>query len=124
MTIFDTITALADAIRAKTGRTAPLTLEQMTAAVSDLAIGTELPRAESIVLSNPEGGAYLETNGKGLQFTAFLPAGSGAMILDENTKIVMKVPSGIIGDARASDVRAGKTFTSASGLHLTGTLEV
>ena len=123
MSVHKKMTALADAIRSRTGGTTPLTLDQMALAVATIG-DTGLPVAESIVLTNPEGGAYLESNGKGIQFTAYLPAGSGAMIFNENTQIIIKVPSTDLGDAKASDVRSGKTFTSGSGLLKTGTLEV
>ena len=123
MSVHKKMTALADAIRSRTGGTTPLTLDQMALAVATIG-DTGLPVAESIVLTNPEGGAYLESDGKGIQFTAYLPAGSGAMIVNENTQIIIKVPSTDLGDAKASDVRSGKTFTSGSGLLKTGTLEV
>ena len=123
MSVHKKMTALADAIRSRTGGTTPLTLDQMALAVATIG-DTGLPVAESIVLTDPEGGAYLESNGKGIQFTAYLPAGSGAMIVNENTQIIIKVPSTDLGDAKASDVRSGKTFTSGSGLLKTGTLEV
>ena len=123
MSVHKKMTALADAIRSRTGGTTPLTLDQMALAVATIG-DTGLPVAESIVLTNPEGGAYLESDGKGIQFTAYLPAGSGAMIVNENTQIIIKVPSTDLGDAKASDVRSGKTFTSGSGLLKTGTMEV
>ena len=123
MSVHKKMTALADAIRSRTGGTTPMTLDQMALAVATIG-DTGLPVAESIVLTDPEGGAYLESDGKGIQFTAYLPAGSGAMIVNENTQIIIKVPSTDLGDAKASDVRSGKTFTSGSGLLKTGTLEV
>ena len=123
MSVHKKMTALADAIRSRTGGTTPLTLDQMALAVATIG-DTGLPVVESMVLTNPEGGAYLESDGKGIQFTAYLTAGSGAMIVNENTQIIIKVPSTDLGDAKASDVRSGKTFTSGSGLLKTGTLEV
>ena len=123
MSVHKKMTALADAIRSRTGGTTLLTLDQMALAVATIG-DTGLPVVESIVLTNPEGGAYLESDGKGIQFTAYLPTGSGAMIVNENTQIIIKVPSTDLGDAKASDVRSGKTFTSGSGLLKTGTLEV
>lgn len=124
MSLHDKMTALADAIRSRTGITDPLTLDQMAQAVAAISGGTSLPTADTVTLTDPEGGAYLESNGQGIQFTASLPAGSGAMVIDENTRIIIKVPSTTLGDAKASDVRSGKTFTSGSGLCKTGTLEV
>ena len=123
MSVHKKMTALADAIRSRTGGTTLLTLDQMALAVATIG-DTGLPVVESMVLTNPEGGAYLESDGKGIQFTSYLPAGSGAMIVNENTQIIIKVPSTDLGDAKASDVRSGKTFTSGSGLLKTGTLEV
>ena len=125
MSVLEKMTALADAIRSRTGGTALLTLDQMIQAVAEITgEGTALPRAETLILPDPEGGLYLETGGKGIQFSAYLPAGSGELIVDENTEIITKVSADDLGDAKASDVQAGKTFTSASGLKVTGTMEV
>ena len=125
MSVHEKMTALADAIRSRTGGTAPLTLDQMIQAVAGITgDGTSLPVAESLILNNSAGDAYLESNGSGIQFTAYLPAGSGTMIVNENTQIIIKVPSTELGNAKASDVRSGKTFTSGSGLLKTGTLAV
>lgn len=43
-------------------------------------------------------------------------------LLRKDAAILLKTPSTDFGDAAASDVAAGKTFTSSSGLKLTGTL--
>lgn len=118
MSIFDTLTALANAIRSKAAITGTLTLEQMTQSLENMTV------TDTLILSDPEMGLYLESNGKGLQFAAYPAEGTGRMIVDDDTKIITKVAAGELGDATAADVRAGKTFTSAAGLKVTGTMEV
>lgn len=125
MSVNEKMTALADAIRAKTGGTETMTLDQMTQAVTSITGDSSAqPEADTLILSNPEAGLYLESDGSGVQFAAYIPEGTGRVVVGENTEIITKVPSGELGDARASDVRAGKTFTSASGLKVTGTMVV
>lgn len=46
---------------------------------------------------------------------------SGSSIVDANTTITLSVYAAVFGDATAADVAAGKTFTSAAGLKVTGT---
>lgn len=96
-------------------------LNQIQDAIIKLQSGAGMAGAVStLALSNPTGSKYLESNGSGIQFSAY-PSGSGSIVVDANTEIVTKVPGADFGNAKASDVASGKTFTSASGLKLTGT---
>ncbi len=52
-----------------------------------------------------------------------LTGGSRTLIRDSATTITSKIPSALFGNAAASDVVAGKTFTSENGLKLKGTYE-
>jgi len=48
-------------------------------------------------------------------------AQGGRLILEENVMVYLDIIGATLGNATAADVAAGKTFTSASGLKLTGT---
>lgn len=45
----------------------------------------------------------------------------GRKVVDDGQSITLKYPISNLGDATAADVAAGKTFTSAAGLKVTGT---
>lgn len=64
-----------------------------------------------------------DLNGK-LVFTVYADTQSDVLLRKSNCNICTHVPCSRLGDATAADVASGKTFTSASGLKVTGTAEV
>jgi len=48
-------------------------------------------------------------------------AQGGRLILEENVMVYLDIVGSTLGNATAADVAAGKTFTSANGLKITGT---
>lgn len=129
MSIQEKLTALADAIRAKTGGTGTLTLDEMAAAVSSISAGgTEtLPEVSAIEIGGitPSYGVSLSYGDDNETFYIQLKSDVGDAaergIIDSGTEITMRAPIENFGDATAADVAAGKTFTSTAGLKVTGT---
>lgn len=152
MSIKTVLTALADAIRSKSGRSGAMTLEQMTEAVSGIQLGgidTTLPEAEAATASDVLEGKSAWVNGNKITGTVSERTGILDFQIDDSKtsfksgslyattfpfasdRFVRKGASvnvrfselAVFGDATAADVAAGKTFTSKAGLKLTGTHE-
>ena len=146
MSVNSKMTAIADAIREKTGGTDPLTLDQMAAEIESIKTSVELP-----TLENPGSASELEygkqlIDGSGNIITGTLGYSTGNLSLtdcyiydwsDSQIAIVHECTSrrrfekgaclysmiqeSVFGDATPDDVRQGKTFTSAAGFLKTGT---
>lgn len=96
---------------------------------ADLAEGMELidQNGEKVTGSLPEGKPTVKSNALAkvaIYGTTYIQskviAGSDA-IVRTGTELITAHPASDFGDAAASDVVAGKTFTSAAGLQVTGT---
>lgn len=146
------LTAIADAIRAKTGAADTLSLDGMAKAIGDIPTGVELPEltAEGAASDLRSGKQLIDGDGNIITGTAaaiqgnasytvppvYVTAAAGAVKLIEmsktftepafigatgDTEIRLRSETSNFGDATAEDVVAGKTFTSAAGLKVTGT---
>lgn len=151
MSLNDKMTALADAIRAKTGGSSTMTLDQMTQAVSGITVGdggidtsdatateTDMARGVTAYVNGKKITGTVETrkDGTGLNFndedvTILDRSSSGLVLLyavpgknyliRPSVEVALYAELGRFGDATAADVAAGKTFTSVAGLKVTGT---
>lgn len=63
-------------------------------------------------------------NGTNIEFGAGPVSGVVGRLIGENSKFYMQVPGSEFGDVTAADVASGKTFTSSSGLKVTGKVQV
>lgn len=145
------LSAVADAIRGKTGETAEMTLSEMPTKIEGIETGVDTSDATAAA-SNIVAGKTAYVNGE--KITGTLPEYSGAEVTSIQPRIQMNmyaflgtpeagtsqvgyttnkesvlgcVPMGtkataLFGDAKAKNVIEGTTFTSGSGVKLTGTM--
>lgn len=147
MSVNSKMTAIADAIRGKTGGKAPLNLDQMATEIAgihtggadlptltnpgsaaDLAQGKQLIGADgSVVEGSMEQleptaihGAKYEIDGEG-DFCISFEVDKPKYV---NGEVFLYTPAyDLFGDATQDDVAAGKTFTNRHGLKIEGNLE-
>lgn len=143
----DKLKAIADAIRAKEGSSAPIAANDFPARIAAIETGTQLP-----TLTNPgtaadmaQGKQLIDQNGEIVTGTLREgTAGSGYTVIDttptlnstnlqldytfemdrimrKDSILNMMCPISNFGNATAADVLFGKTFTSTAGVNVTGT---
>ena len=149
----DKLKAIADAIRAKEGSSAPIVANDFPARIAAIETGTQLP-----TLTNPgtaadmaQGKQLIDQNGEIVtgavtvltnQNAVWLANGNSPWLngtnittraqFSENTNQLLRgnlwsyidTPSTEFGNATAADVAAGKTFTSEAGVKVTGTASI
>lgn len=150
MSLHEKMTALADAIRSKTDVTEPMSIDEMTSAVSGILAGGAATAAEAdivkgktayvngtkitgtlkessnILVPDADALAYFMTDSAGNSSTSVLlkaPLGEkiGRTVVDADTTLRLYSHAENFGTAAAGDVLAGKTFTSSAGFQVTGT---
>lgn len=146
----DKLKAIADAIRAKEGSSAPIAANDFPARIAAIETGTQLP-----TLTNPgtaadmaRGKQLIDQNGEIVTGTVneifassnYTVMGDTQTLNDNNLRldytfgmdIIMRRnsvfsivrPISNFGNATAADVAAGKTFTSEAGVKVTGTASI
>ena len=146
----DKLKAIADAIRAKEGSSAPIAANDFPARIAAIETGTQLP-----TLTNPgtaadmaQGKQLIDQNGEIVTGTLReSTAGSGYTVIDttptlnstnlqldytfemdrimrKDSILNMMCPISNFGNAATADVVAGKTFTSEAGVKVTGTASI
>lgn len=150
MSVQEKMTAIADAIREKTGRSDTLTLDEMaeaigsisssgidtsdaTATAADIAKGvTAYAGGQKITgtvkVGNPIHStgtpSYIvnEVSGSEVKFINIEATAQEDALIRNGSTFRATASASHFGDATAADVREGKTFTSANGVKITGTM--
>lgn len=141
-TLASLFTAIANAIRGKTGATGEIVADDFPDAISLIQTGLDTSDATATASDIAEGvTAYVngeKVTGNVATYTDFVPYSDASVkglsdgirlsktiskdsLLRSGTEIRMVSDISNFGDATAADVAAGKTFTSAAGLKVTGT---
>lgn len=137
---------IAAAIRAKTGKTDKLVADDFPTAIAGITTGVNTSDATVTAADVASGVIAYGKDGKVTGTVTTVKSGStrgyaadtigflsnrvflsktlpADVLLRSGAIVQMRQQSSSFGDAAAGDVRSGKTFTSAAGLKVTGTLE-
>lgn len=144
MALTDKLTAIANAIRGKTGSSDKYTLEGMATAITNLSTGTDTSDATASASDIISGKTAYGSSGK---ITGTIPGYNAATLtsaqrlqtlfrfsgnpknsyVSAGNKVMLTCSQAeaksLLGDATAADVKAGKTFTSYVGVKVAGTLQ-
>lgn len=111
MSINEKMTALADAVRAKTGQTGKLSIDAMTTAVNNMSTGVELPELtnEGVAADVLSGKEFIDSNGNVVTGTMLIYSGDEVTLDVTNTTHVLD--DGYYEDCRVSIELEEKTVT-------------
>lgn len=112
--IKNAVTAIVNAIKGK-GVTVPsgTKIDGLASLVSSIPTSSDLP----VYDLTPLDASYDRDNGNTFTFSAVFETPTKV-----NDELIIAVPKSDFGNAKASDVKAGVTFTSADGVNETGTM--